>query len=273
MLVIALGDLHSNLKTLDWLKSVQALYPKAITVFLGDYIDTYHNNSGFALLEAIKQMQEADPDTVRVLIGNHEDEALKFLADVAQSDWLACGGLETLIAEGKRFGLTQKGNDLIAREQLALEARNLILSQKPELIAWMKALPLTLTIGKLAFVHAGLDQQASDPITESSRSDCLWLRYGYFYDQHLDHVFAHNDFGFTVISGHTPTGKIAGRYQNKTRPEKFADSRNPIYAIQYPDELPRYLMDGGVGGQDSRLLGNIGVFDSETGLLVDAYED
>lgn len=32
-------------------------------------------------------------------------------------------------------------------------------------------------------------------------------------------------------------------------------------------------MDGGVGEGDPKLLGNIGVFDSETGLLIDALED
>lgn len=36
--------------------------------------------------------------------------------------------------------------------------------------------------------------------------------------------------------------------------------------------MPCYFIDGSVGAGNPDLLGNIGVFDSETGLLIDKFE-
>jgi serine/threonine protein phosphatase 1 len=274
MIVIALSDLHSQLGALPRLRRVQARYPDATTVLIGDFIDCFgENNSGLTLLEDIRLMQSADPQHVKVLMGNHEAGALNFFANFNSDDWLDYGGLSTLLAEAKRLNLVPNGTSQIAQERLALTTRKSLLTHKSALISWVAALPLTLTIGKLAFVHAGLNLTLASPLTDTSDYNRLWLRNSYFYTPNSWDIFAHNLSGYTLVSGHTPTGKVRGRYENDVMPAKSVSPSNSIYAIQYPGEPPRYLIDGGAGDHNPHQLGNIGVFDSDTGLLIDAVED
>ncbi|WP_262315194.1 metallophosphoesterase [Lacticaseibacillus parakribbianus] len=274
MIVIALGDLHGQLAVLPRLRRVQARYPEATTVFIGDYIDCFgDDNPGLALLAEIRAIEEADPLHTKALMGNHEYGAVSFFSDPAKRDWLHYGGAATLAAEAKRLGLSPTREVPYASEQLALAVRQALLAREPTLLDWTAALPMSWSVGRLTFVHAGLDQTSNHPFEDSTVADYLWLRGGYWYDPNNWQVFDHNRFGRTVVAGHTPTGMIAGRYHGDVRAAKLASPRNPIYAIQYPGEPPRYLIDGGAGGRDPRLLGNIGVFDSETGLLMDAVED
>lgn len=262
-IVIGLSDLHSQVKSLDRLREVRAHYPEAITVFMGDYIDTYGENSGFALLERIRAMQAADPQHIVVLRGNHEQAAINFFENPKQTAWLSFGGEATLQAVANSLG---GGENVMADRQL-------IMNQKSELLDWVRQLPLTFTTGKLCFVHAGLDLTLADPIRETTAHDRLWMRANYWYDPHYWGIFGHNPLPVSLITGHTPNGSISGRYADAHRPDKLESDNYAIYAIQYPHEFPRYLMDGGAGGEAPRALGNIGVFDSDTGLLVDAIED
>lgn len=259
--VIALGDLHSQLATLPRLKQVQAKYPDAITVFIGDYIDTYGVNHGFELLEQIFAMKRADPKHTIVLRGNHEQGMSDYFADATHVAWLQYGGNFTLEA------IMESLPDAIG------DPREVILDEKLGLIDWVEQLPLTYTIGHLIFVHAGLDLTALDPVTTTSNYDCLWMRATYWYAPDRWGVFDHNKLDASIITGHTPNESIQGRYRHDEHPAKQESDYSPIYAISYPQEYPRYLMDGGAGNGDERRLGNIGVFDSETGLLIDAYED
>jgi len=261
---ICLGDLHGQVATLERLRMVQTRYPEAITVFIGDYIDCYGENSGFELIEQIRAMQQADPRHVVVLMGNHEQAAVDFFDDEWRDAWLRFGGVNTLIAAGLSVG----------GDQDAIMSRQLLLKHKRGLIDWMRALPLTYAAEKIFCVHAGLDLALEEPITETPEYDLLWVRAKYWYSRSLSWgTFGHNPLDVNLITGHTPNGMIAGEYDEQQRPAKLESNHHPIYAIQYPNEMPRYLMDGGAGSGDVHLLGNIGVFDGETGLLIDKVED
>lgn len=263
-IVIALSDLHSQLATLPQLREVQLVYPEAVTVFLGDYIDCYGPNHGLTLLTQIRAMQAHDPTHTIVLLGNHEQGLLDYLASPTQSAWLDYGGKETLRA-ATRDWTTDQGPQF---------ARQLLLNHQPELIAWLRQLPLSYTLGQLSFVHAGLDLTLPHPLQDTSRHDQLWLDAKYWYAPAQWELFAHNPLTFSVVTGHTPTAHITGRYAGDVHPAKTESERNAIYAVQYPNEMPRYFIDGGAGsGQPNTKLGNIAVFDSETGMLIDAYED
>ncbi|WP_204121435.1 metallophosphoesterase family protein [Levilactobacillus sp. 244-2] len=144
---ICLGDLHGQVATLERLRAVQARYPEAITVFIGDYIDCYGENSGFELIEQIRAMQQADPRHVVVLMGNHEQAAVDFFDDEWRDAWLRFGGRNTLTTAGISVG----GNQDVRMN------RQLLLERKAALIDWMRALPLTYAAEKLFCVHAGLD--------------------------------------------------------------------------------------------------------------------
>ncbi len=265
---IGLGDLHGQVATLDQLRVVQERYPGAITVFIGDYIDTFGENQGFELIEQIRAMQLADSRHVVVLMGNHEQAAADFFDDECKSAWLRFGGENTLTTAALSLGGYQD----------VMQDRRLLLERKRGLIDWMRALPLTYTAGKLFFVHAGLDLTLADSIHETSDDDLLWIRAKYWYNGSLSWgTFGHNPLNFSLITGHTANGMIMGGYDGQSGTERPIDKQesehSPIYTIQYPGEMPRYLMDGGVGEGDPRILGNIGVFDGETGLLIDKVED
>ncbi|WP_338214771.1 hypothetical protein [Companilactobacillus muriivasis] len=265
---IALGDLHEETKSLSRLKKIQAMYPEndTVTVFIGDYIDTFGPNSGFELLEKIHNMNEADPLHTVVLMGNHEQAAIDYFENPNNTAWLRFGGNETLKSEVNRLG----GN------QGTLSDREFVLNKRRDLINWVKSLPLTYQPGsknKIVFTHAGLDLTLKNPIRDTNNYDRLWMRANYWYDPNSWGIFGRNKLGVSVVTGHTPNGKIMGRYSENQKPEKFESNHSPIYTIQYPNEMPRYLMDGGIGEGDPKILGNIGVFDGETGLLINALED
>lgn len=264
--IIALGDLHGHVETLARLRQVQAQYPGAITVFNGDYIDSFGPNQGFKLLEEIHALQLADPQHTVVLMGNHEQAAVNFF-DKEQSDWLTFGGDHTLKAVAKSLG----GNGNVSQD------RQLILTHKPELLAWLRTLPLTYVVGRICLVHAGLDLTLDDPIRDTSDDDRLWLRASYWYANSPNFgIFGRNPLPVSIVTGHTASGWISGKYarsEGQVPDDKIKSTDNSIYAIQYPGEFPRYLIDGGAGGNDLQDLGNISVFDSETGLLIDKFED
>lgn len=266
-LIIALGDLHGHVETLTRLKRVQAKYPGAITVFNGDFIDSYGPNQGFKLLEKIRTLQLADPQHTVVLMGNHEQAAVNFFDDERQRAWLTFGGDSTL----KTVAASLDGDGNVSQD------RQLILTHKPELLTWLRALPLTYTIGRLCFIHAGLDLTLADPIRDTSDHDRLWLRTSYWYAGSPNFgIFGRNPLPISIVTGHTTNGWISGKYarsEGQVPEDKIKSTDNSIYAIQYPGEFPRYLMDGGAGGNDLQDLGNIGVFDSETGMLIDKFED
>ncbi|AKP67465.1 metallophosphoesterase [Companilactobacillus ginsenosidimutans] len=263
---IALGDLHGQMETLDRLEIVQKQYPTAKTIFIGDYIDCYGTNLGFDLLHEIHDMQMKNPSDVIVLMGNHEQAAIDYFEDPENDSWLRFGGDYTLRAVAKKLGSKQDFS----------HDREFVLNHEHGLLDWVKQLPLTYYPGsdnKIVFTHAGLDLLLDDPIRDTSQTDHLWMRATYWYNPNFWGIFGHNKLDMSIVTGHTPTGNIMGEYEDDERPKKQESNRNPIYAIHYPGEYPRYLIDGGAGDGDSKKLGNIGVFDGETGMLIDAIED
>lgn len=265
-IVIALGDLHGQIGVMSRLKYLKTKYPTALTVFIGDYIDSYGENFGFELLDQIRAMQLADPDHTIVLMGNHEQAAVDFFEDKSQDAWLRFGGDNTLWTATV---------DLGGADESVGQERRYVLKRKRNLINWMSQLPLSYTRDMLYFVHAGLDLSLHDPISETSDHDRLWLRAKYWYSPNDWGTFAQNKLGMSIITGHTANGMIMGSYDQRLtqKPDKCESEHSPIYTIKYPGEMPRYLMDGGVGEGNPDILGNIGVFDSKTGLLIDAIED
>lgn len=232
------------------------------------YIDTSTDNLGFALIDRIRHIQAANPAHTVVLMGNHEQVALDFFRNSYRDAWLSFGGANTLMAATKALD----GSQSLTAD------RRLVLDRQASLIAWMRARPLSYVAGKICFVHARLDLTLANPVKDTPDHSLLWLRAKYWYGADIDTVtFASNPLKASIVSGHTPTGMVFGRYASQAgvpqQPAECRSHRNPILTIRYPGEMPRYFIDGGVGAGNQDLLGNIGVFDSETGLLIDKFED
>lgn len=262
---IALGDLHGQTETLNRLKMVQAMYPSAITVFIGDYIDTFGMNQGFDLLQKIRYIKESNPLHTVVLRGSHEQAALNFFDGKDNISWPRLGGRKTLRAETQR----------LSGHQDALHDREFILNKRQDLISWVRTLPLIYKPGdknKIVFSHLGLDLKSSNPLRDYTYYDDT-MEMNLYDFKNYELVFSRNSLGISIVAGHVPTGEIDGKYIDNQKPPKQYSDHNPIYTIQYPNEMPRYLIDGGAIKGNPKILGNIGVFDGETGLLIDRFED
>lgn len=260
--VIALGDIHGQMAVFDRLHQIQQQYPDALTVFIGDYIDGHVQ--GFDVLQAVRAESLAKPEQTIVLRGNHEQIMLDYLADPEVKTWLFNGGDATMAYAIKaKFGHAEV--DDLNRQRL--------LASYAGLLTWVDTLPLDYAIGKLRFVHAGYDLSASNPVSLTSEDVKLWAREDYWYGQQ-DGVFAHNPMPYTIVSGHTPTGYIEGRYEGNLRAPKAMDlMHHPVYAVKYPGEFARLFIDGGNHGGAQDMTGNIVVLDSQTGQLIKKFED
>lgn len=265
-LFIALSDLHGELETLNRLKMVQATYPEASTVFMGNLFDSPNHDNGFKLLQQIRYLQQKNPSKVIVLRGNREQSSLNFFNNPWATGWLRMGGEKTLRDEALKLN----------RHQDAFHDREILLTHKLDLIKWMDSLPLFYRpdgLNKIIFVNA--ENTLSN--REINRSSCEYgfgsFDFGSLFADRKFGIFASNKCGMTLVSGNMPTGEIYGKYENCDRPKKERSDTNPIFAIQYPDEYPRYFIDGGIDEVGTKRLGNIGVFDGESGLLIDKYED
>lgn len=260
--VIALGDIHGQMAVFDRLHQIQHAYPDALTVFIGDYIDGHVQ--GFDVLQAVRAESLAQPDQTVVLRGNHEQIMLDYLADPEAKTWLFNGGSDTMAyAIDQKFGHAEADD----------HNRQRLLASYAGLLTWVDTLPLDYAIGKLRFVHAGYDLSVSNPVSLTSEEMKLWAREDYWYGKQ-DGVFAHNPMPATIITGHTPTGYIEGRYDGDVHPAKVMNfTQHPVYHVQYPGEFGRLFIDGGNHGGSDKVSGNIVVLDSDSGQLIEKFED
>ena len=176
----AMGDIHGRLDLLD--RVLRGLPDDLPLICVGDYIDRGDDGAG-----VLRRLQ-ASPD-ITCLRGNHEDMLLAFL-DAPQDKgprWIRNGGLQTLASFGVT-GVTQT----TAGIDLKIAADALRRAMGPELIDWMRLLPLMHETGNVTVVHAGadpakpLDQQAHRTLTwghpdflTTPRRDGQWVLHGH----------------------------------------------------------------------------------------------
>ncbi|WP_143463118.1 metallophosphoesterase [Levilactobacillus enshiensis] len=263
--VIAVSDLHGQMLVLPKVKKIRHRFKDAPIVFDGDYQDSFHHHTGFSVAQEIMQWQQKDPEHVFALKGNHDEDAYESLTG-KNSYWLEAGG-DDVIAEAV-LGATQAPGSLE-------EAIGMVKRDYAPLITWMGKLPTTLQIGKLVFVHAGLDLTLANPIKDTPEREKLWLREPYWYTAIYPH-YAHNPLQKAIITGHTPTSLITGVYDGQAAAETLRNrsvSPRGILTVQYEGEYARFFIDGGNHSGPTINTGNIGVFDADTGRLIEAIED
>jgi serine/threonine protein phosphatase 1 len=172
---VAIGDVHGRadlLHEIDRLIATRcAAWP---VVFLGDYVDRGENSR-----DALNLLMSVPPDRdppVTCLMGNHEHMLLDFLDSPGEAGprWLRNGGLQTLAAL----------RDL--RDRLAD-------TMGADMIAWLRARPLTWHSGNVWAVHAGADPDL--PMAEQAAGTLLWGHPAFHRQQRTD--------GQWVVHGHT----------------------------------------------------------------------
>lgn len=253
------SDPHGTGK--PWINKVQKMqahYPDAVTVFGGDYIDGRKYNK--ETLEFV--FRETKQNNAVALLGNHEQMFLDFI--FAKNTAAKFQNYEIWKENGAKSTI----KSLTGHNWSPTKSANQLIQQNSDLIEWLITLePLEQTT-TLVFVHAGLDWQKPDPINGTSRDDLMWLREAYWwqkeniFNQYTVKNWAHNPTKKTIISGHTPTCLLTGKYDFnqgivKPSPAEQQSYNCPIIKVKYPNEPARYFTDGGCHGQMPNHTGNI----------------
>jgi serine/threonine protein phosphatase 1 len=189
--IYAIGDIHGRSDLLSRLLHCivadcrQRPVKRAITVFVGDYID--RGPCSRDVIDLLLRWRENN-DTV-FLRGNHETFLPRFLADSETlEDWRQCGGLETLLS----YGLQPTINP--DRDEQARLAEQLADSLPKGHLDFLESLHPFFSCGDFFFVHAGI--RPGVPIDKQSEEDMLWIREEFLaYEQPFEQF---------VVHGHTP---------------------------------------------------------------------
>jgi serine/threonine protein phosphatase 1 len=160
-------------------------FDRAMTVFLGDYIDR-----GPGSMRVVERLASGEwPTPIIALAGNHEDFLLAFLDDAGfLGFWRSQGGLETLHSYGVNVGPAMAGRDF-EDVQAAFTAR--FPKQHRD---FLEALKVSAVIGDYFFCHAGVRPGVA--LDRQNRDDLLNIREP-FLSSEAEH-------GKLIVHGHTP---------------------------------------------------------------------
>jgi len=178
--IIAVGDIHGCLHTLQRLLELINLQPSDQLVFLGDYIDRGNNSKG--VIEFLMTLRERY--SCFFLMGNHERMFLDSLDNGASPLWLQNGGAAMLESYGCKngFDIPEKHREFINSCLYHLETENFF------------------------FAHGGIDPDMSiaDNLHYMKPEDYCWMR------THLRSTYLENNrysWKKTLVCGHTPMSR------------------------------------------------------------------
>lgn len=201
-LTYAVGDVHGAARLLERLlekidaDTVARDADDADLVLVGDYVD--RGDDSRAVLDMIRALACESPDMVTCLMGNHERMLLNFLDSPVKAGprWLRYGGLQTLASFG--IGGVTERSDGPALEEVR---DRLAEAMGPDLMAWLRTLPLVWQSGDLAIVHAAADPALA--IDEQPSQVLLW--------GHPEFERTPRRDGVWVVHGHTVVGEAGYR--------------------------------------------------------------
>jgi serine/threonine protein phosphatase 1 len=189
--IYAIGDVHGRLDLLlrleDAIVADAADRPgRKLIVMLGDYVD--RGPSSAQVLDHLMAPPAAGFARV-CLAGNHEEMMLDFVRrPSSDADWLAYGGIETLMS----YGLDR--DEILLGMRSAAGLRRLAAAIPQHHLDFVRGLPGMLTVPGYIFVHAGVRPGVA---MEAQRDeDLFWIRHEF--------IGSEADFGGVVVHGHTP---------------------------------------------------------------------
>lgn len=179
---IVISDIHGCLKTFEALLDRLAFSKADALYLLGDYVDRGPDSKG--VIDRIWRLQK-DGYHTECLKGNHEELVLRAASGnfTYLEKWLITDGKDTMDS----FGVNQC-SDI-----------------PPPYLDWMNALPYYLEVDNFLLVHAGLDFNLDDPLSDTS--EMCWLR-----DWHPNIRYDWLD-GRIILHGHTPVDVETIEYQ------------------------------------------------------------
>ncbi len=192
--IYAVGDVHGRADLLAQLLACidadAAAYPapRAIEVYVGDYIDRGpQSREVLDLLVARSRIRR-----LICLKGNHETYIPDFLRNPAILDqWRLFGGLQTLVS----YGVVPSINpDAQEQRELAAAFGGALPEHHRQFLANLRP---SFTSGDYFFAHAGV--RPGVPLSQQHEQDLLWIR--------EDFLLHEEGFGKIVIHGHTPVAE------------------------------------------------------------------
>ncbi len=200
---VAIGDIHGRADLLhDLRQKIKLQCPDWPIVFLGDYTD--RGDQSREVLEMLMTVSEEDTPPVRCLMGNHERMLLDAIDEPerAAPRWLRNGGLQVLAS----FGVAPprgNRNDPTAMWDMS---DALVAAMGDEMIAWLRARPLTWQNGNVCALHAGADPHK--PLSEQAEDVLLWGHPEFLSIPRQDEQWVVH--GHTIVdSPHASDGRIA----------------------------------------------------------------
>ena len=193
--VYAVGDVHGRADLLPQLFSEIDVdlkahpAPRAMQIFLGDYVDRGPDSRGVLdLLIARSQRHE----TI-FLKGNHEVLLEEFLRNPESfATWRHVGGIETLLSYGVRPSFNPHAPE---RTMLAQRFADVL---PPAHRQFFANLTRSFSCGDFFFVHAGV--RPGVPLSQQRDDDLFWIR-----DEFLD---SKEKFGKIIVHGHNPVTDV-----------------------------------------------------------------
>lgn len=169
MRIIAIGDIHGCLVTLNKLLEKTSIRETDKLVFLGDYINCGPNPKG--VLDKLIHLKSQQKDIV-ILKGNHEQMLLQALNNrLSMADWE-----NYVLPTLKNFGC-RSINEIPS-----------------EYLSFLSDLPLYHSLDNFLFVHAGFNEDTETPFDDTKAM--LWSRK----EEYTSPFFQKK----TIVHGHTP---------------------------------------------------------------------
>jgi diadenosine tetraphosphatase ApaH/serine/threonine PP2A family protein phosphatase len=223
----AVGDIHGRLDLLnELLRRVDADLalrpaPRPIFVFLGDYIDR-----GPCSRETIDRLIEhRERNECVFLKGNHEQIAIKCLSDPSLFHrWMRLGGAETLVS----YGITPPS--ILDRKKIAELQTAFHHALSRSHFRFFRDQQTSFECGDFFFAHAGVKPRIE--LSRQAENDLLWIRDEFLYSS--------EDFGKTVVHGHTPTLEIEIR-PNRINIDTGAFATNRLTCLVIEESKLSYI--------------------------------
>lgn len=187
--VYAVGDVHGRADLFEILATAieaddrERGDSESLVILLGDLVDRGPGSAN--VLKQAREWQSRRP--LRALMGNHEEMFLDaFTKEDVLRHFLRHGGRETI--------LSYPVDPEVYGEATLAETQALMRAAVPaEDLTFMHGMEDMIQLGDYLFVHAGIRPGVA--LEEQRSSDLRWIREPF--------ATAPEDFGFTVVYGHT----------------------------------------------------------------------
>lgn len=254
------SDLHGIIRSQKLIEQAQHDFNNAQLIGGGDYVDSHGKNNVKDVVDFVMSLAK---NGAIILKGNHEQMMLDYMDDNdAQGLWFYNGGKSSLAS---LFG-----------HKLHYDTSQL---RQSKYYKFFKKAQIMVDTPDFLFMHAGVlpVKDYNDPnlykdyFTKPGLTPYdfyrLWARGEYWFKKMKEPVFAHNETGKTIVTGHTPTALIQGVFEDGRSLPHISFDHCPVRIVQYENEPARIFADNGAHSGYAHHDGNVTVLNNKGQIL------